>query len=109
MPFLDFWSKLRVGMKKYKIKRDKYRKVRGGTSKIFLIKCAACGNLLLVYQKDGPGILKRLYWDRILEWQQKMDYACQKCKAVFGTEYLYEKENRPAIRLYVDAVKKTIL
>lgn len=91
---------------KYKIKRDKYRKARGGVSKTLLIKCGVCENPLLVYQKDGPGILKRLYLDRILEWQQKKNYSCQKCRAIFGTEYLYEKENRPAIRLYAGAVKK---
>jgi hypothetical protein len=90
----------------YKLKRDKYRKARGGVSIIYLIKCAACGNNILVYQKDGSGILKRLYLDRIFKWQQKNNNFCQKCGVVFGNEYIYEKENRPAIRLYAGAIKK---
>lgn len=50
-----------------KIKKDKFLKQRGGTTKIIDIFCRKCGKLLLVYQKDGPGWLKRLYLNRILK------------------------------------------
>lgn len=93
-------------MRRYKIKRDQYRKTRGNVSTIYLLKCTVCGNHLVCYQKDGLGVLKRLYLDRILEWYQNQDAICQKCGAIFGTKDLYEKEKRPVIRLYVGAVGK---
>ena len=43
------------------MKRDKYFKERGGTAKIIDVCCLSCGNILFVYQKDGPGWLKRCY------------------------------------------------
>ena len=45
-------------------KRDKYQKSRG-QPQFLEIYCAQCQVLVLVYQKDGPGQLKRLYLDRI--------------------------------------------
>ena len=44
---------------------DKYKKVRGGYSRLLEISCEKCGSVLCHYQKDGPGILKRMYFDRI--------------------------------------------
>lgn len=94
-----------------KIKRDKYRKFRGGTSKFLNIYCANCKEFLLLYQKDGPGPLKRLYLDRIFEpeeftkWQdianikEVPNLICSNCKTVIGTPYIYEKENRKALLL----------
>ncbi len=49
-----------------KIKKDKYFRERGGTAKIIRISCMQCGNTVLVYQKDGPGWLKRCYLNRIV-------------------------------------------
>jgi ribosomal protein S27E len=46
--------------------KDRYRAVRGGSSAYLTIGCAACGTPLLLYQKDGPGTLYRMYLDRIL-------------------------------------------
>ena len=48
------------------MKKDKYLRERGGTAKIIDVACTKCGNILLVYQKDGPGWLKRCYLNRIL-------------------------------------------
>lgn len=53
-----------------KIKRDKYLRERGGTAKIINVSCARCGKLLLIYQKDGPGWLKRCYLNRII-WPEE--------------------------------------
>jgi hypothetical protein len=50
-----------------KIKRDKYLRERGGTAKLIKVSCMKCGELLFVYQKDGPGWLKRCYLNRIVE------------------------------------------
>jgi len=50
-----------------KIKRDKYFRKRGGTAKIVKVSCMKCGRILFVYQKDGPGWLKRCYLNRIIE------------------------------------------
>lgn len=50
-----------------KIKRDKYFRERGKSAKIINIACMKCGHVLFVYQKDGPGWLKRCYLNRIIE------------------------------------------
>jgi len=47
------------------MKKDKYLKARGGTAHMIDIGCAKCGALVLYYQKDGPGWLKRCYLNRI--------------------------------------------
>jgi hypothetical protein len=49
-----------------KIKKDKYLRERGGTAKIINVSCDKCGKLIFVYQKDGPGWLKRCYLNRIV-------------------------------------------
>jgi len=46
--------------------KDKYLRERGGTAKIINVSCMNCGKLFFVYQKDGPGWLKRSYINRIL-------------------------------------------
>lgn len=53
-------------MKEFKIKSDKYLQQRGGTAKFINIICSKCNNLIFVYQKDGPGWLKRCYINRIV-------------------------------------------
>ncbi|KKS56835.1 MAG: hypothetical protein UV23_C0035G0007, partial [Candidatus Nomurabacteria bacterium GW2011_GWF1_42_40] len=53
-------------MKVFTLKRDKFRKARGGYARILEIRCEKCGHFLALYQKDGPGPLKRMYVDRIL-------------------------------------------
>ena len=46
--------------------KDKHLRKRGGTAKLINVSCMKCGKLLFVYQKDGPGWLKRGYLNRIL-------------------------------------------
>lgn len=86
--------------------KDKYRRVRGGTSVIYKITCAECGEYLCHYQKDGGGALRRLYIDRILETSLLIGGVCP-CGNWFGTPYIYKLENRPAIRLRPGAIKKS--
>ena len=65
------------------MKKDKYFRKRGGTAKIIDVSCAVCGKLIFVYQKDGPGWLKRCYLNRIVEPEE---YAkMQKDKTIKDT------------------------
>lgn len=98
-----------MGKTKINFKVDKYKKTRGGRSRLLSISCAICGSFIFLYQKDGPGTLKRVYLDRILgifNAASKKTLTCSKCQGVLGTYYLYLKEQRPAFRLYQDAVVK---
>jgi len=48
-----------------KFKSDIFKKNRGGYSRWLLLNCEKCKNPIATYQKDGPGMLKRLYLDRM--------------------------------------------
>ena len=102
-----------------KFKSDKYKKSRGGYSRLLDISCAKCGQHLCFYQKDGPGILKRMYLDRIYESTQFSNLEnkplknipqlhCPNCSQLIGIPYIYEKEKRLAFRLFVGGVLKKI-
>jgi hypothetical protein len=102
-----------------KFKSDKYRKSRGGYSRFLNVLCEHCGVKILVYQKDGPGPLKRLYLDRIFTPENLANFqklstnkipnlTCSKCKSVLAVPYIYKKEQRKAYRLFVGAVTKKI-
>jgi ribosomal protein S27E len=103
----------------FKFKKDKYKRARGGHSRLLNVSCRKCGNLVLIYQKDGPGNLRRLYLDRIFfpkplaDQQNKplnqiYSLKCKICGEILGTPYIYPKEKRKAFRLYTDAVIKKI-
>ncbi len=96
---------------KLSLKSDKYKKRRGGYSRWLLLNCEKCKSPISFYQKDGPGILKRLYIDRIvgLKSTAGKNLTCGKCKRVLGVRMIYEKEDRPAYRLFVGAVEKKIV
>jgi len=100
------------------LKNDKYKRSRGGHSKLLDIQCAKCHEHLFNYQKDGTGTLKRMYLDRIYD---SMRYSglenisikdvpkliCPKCNEIIGLPYTYKKENRSALRIVnVGVVKK---
>lgn len=97
--------------KEYKIRKDRYRKARGGTSKVLDIFCSECSNRIMVYQKDGPGNLLRCYFDRI-GWPPELsvlkqtesvnnipNLVCSRCNSVIGTPMIYSSENRSAFRM----------
>lgn len=92
-------------------KSDRFKKNRGGYSRWLLLSCEKCKNPISFYQKDGPGILKRLYFDRIViaKGLAGKYLICKKCKTVLGIKIMYKKENRPAYRLFVGAVEKKIV
>ncbi|MBI3685011.1 hypothetical protein HY250_01260 [Candidatus Azambacteria bacterium] len=94
-----------------KLKHDKYKKARGGYSRLLSISCQKCNAPICFYQKDGSGNLRRMYRDRIIEPKislTRKDLTCPKGHLV-GIKMLYEKENRPAFRLFVDSVIKKIV
>ena len=104
---------------KFILKRDKYKSARGGYSRLLDILCRNCEHVVVVYQKDGPGNLRRMYLDRIFSPEemtglQTLDIKevpmlkCPHCGEILGTPYIYAKEKRPAFRLYQDAVIKRI-
>lgn len=99
-------------MKPTVLKSDRFKKARGGYSRLLEISCAACGARICHYQKDGPGILKRMYVDRIVNPSKPpgaKGLDCPGCKAGLGVRMIYKKEDRPAYRLFVGAVaKKTV-
>ena len=98
-------------MENIKLKKDKYRRARDGYSRLLKISCERCGNIVALYQKDGPGPLKRMYLDRIIEPSNVVEksFTCGKCKHLLGVRYIYEKEKRPAFRLFEGAVTKKIM
>ena len=98
-------------MPKIIFKNDKYKKTRGGYSRLLKISCEKCGEYICKYQKDGPGNLRRMYIDRISEPKvsiSKKDLSCSKGH-LLGVKIIYDKEKRPAFRLFVDAVIKKII
>lgn len=92
------------------MKNDKYKKARGGWSRMLDICCEHCGSHICFYQKDGPGPLKRMYHDRIDGFSTKNNkLECPKCESVLGIGITYEKENRSAYRLFVGSITKKIV
>ena len=95
----------------FTFKNDRYKQARGEYSRFLNIYCNSCKTHLLLYQKDGPGPLKRMYVDRIFAPKLqtgKKELICKNCKKIIGTFYIYQKEDRPAIRLYQDSVIKKV-
>lgn len=96
---------------KFKLKSDKYRKARGGYSRFLNIYCSTCKSFIFLYQKDGPGTLKRAYLDRIFAPESLSNFqnisdikdvptlVCSNCKSLIGTPYIFKKENRKAYLL----------
>ncbi len=65
------------------LKKDKFRRDRGGSSRFLTIICTICKSILAQYQKDGPGELKRMYLDRIsnsILIEKGKNYCCPKCE-----------------------------
>jgi len=93
-----------------KLKSDKYKKARGGSSKLLQISCAECGEIICDYQKDGPGSLKRMYLDRISNPNVSISEKSLKCSQghLLGVAIIYKKENRPAFRLIIESVRKSM-
>jgi len=83
----------------------------GGYSRLLEIRCEKCDSLVCHYQKDGPGNLRRMYLDRILDKKVPLSRKRLSCSKghILGIKIIYQEENRPAFRLFVDAIKKKII
>ena len=103
----------------FEFKKDKYKSVRGKYSRLLNLYCRVCGNFFAIYQKDGPGILRRLLLDRILYPKNLVNLEnkpltkikilqCSKCKEDIATPYMYKKENRKAFKVYQDAIVRKV-
>lgn len=102
------------------LKNDKYKKNRGGYSRLLEISCEGSGAAIGYYQKDGPGILKRMYLDRIYKSDDYSNLSnksldelpqltCKQCKRHLGVPMVFEKEKRFAFRLFQGSVTKKIV
>ena len=107
-------------MSKSLLKSDKFKRVRGGDSRLLNISCAKCSEHITYYQKDGPGMLKRMYLDRIhpltgfenypnTKLNQIPKLTCPKCRELVGVPIVYDKEKRLAYRVFAGAVAKKIV
>jgi hypothetical protein len=97
--------------KTFTLKQDAYRQTRGGYARFLNIYCANCKAHVLLYQKDGPGVLLRLYLDRIFAPEHLMgleqiadihqvpDLRCPSCASLLGVPYIWEEEQRKSFLL----------
>ncbi|MCL5746688.1 MAG: hypothetical protein M1277_00175 [Patescibacteria group bacterium] len=92
-----------------KLKNDVYRKSRGGYSRLLEIRCSSCNEKLFDYQKDGPGIIKRMYVDRIYKDVSGSSLKCRNCGKLIGSLTIYEKEKRPAYAVRPGTIRKRIV
>lgn len=99
-------------MNQHSFKNDRYAKSRGGNSHFLDLYCSNCNYHLLLYQKDGRGVLLRLYIDRIFEpptlaklqfeCKSKNDMPnikCSNCQKIIAIPMVYKLENRLAFSL----------
>jgi len=94
----------------YKFQRDRFQKARGGHSRVLDVRCEHCNTHIAYYQKDGPGSLLRMYVDRFIdETPRGEQLGCVGCKRTLGVRIIYEKEKRPAYRLFAGAVTKRVV
>lgn len=103
----------------FSLKRDRFKSSRGGHSRLLNVCCRKCETVAVVYQKDGPGSLLRLYLDRIFAPDELVGLQslniddvpmlkCNKCSQLLGTPYIYVKEKRKAYRLHQDSAIKRL-
>ena len=101
-------------------KNDLYKCVRKGKSHLLELSCAERGHRVGFYQKDGAGLLKRIYIDRILAGEAMAtkkisslkslsSLHCKKCKELLGIPVLFGEERRYAYRLFTGAITKKIV
>ncbi|OGM25752.1 hypothetical protein A3D00_02625 [Candidatus Woesebacteria bacterium RIFCSPHIGHO2_02_FULL_38_9] len=96
----------------YQFIRDVYKNNRGSWSRVLDVTCHYCKKHLFFYQKDGPGLLKRSYIDRIIDLRPKIskEFHCFHCNELLGIFQPYKKENnRPAFSWLVGALEYQIV
>ncbi len=100
-----------------RVRKDKYLRDRGNVFKILQISCARCNKEIMLYQKDGRGMLHRLYLNRILapenlaclqdtvESANELERLICECGNIIGIP-MYHWEGRVAFRLINSTFKK---
>jgi len=107
-------------MPRRKFKNDRFKKARAIFSRMLEISCAGCGNVILEYQKEGPGSLKRMYLDRIhapkslvglnrKELASLTPLLCDKCDTRLAIPYRYKREGRLAFRVIPGTIAKKVI
>ena len=105
---------------KFKLKKDKFFRDKGGEAKFINVSCMNCGKLLFVYQKDMPrGWLKRCYLNRIVypeKWSRlqenifdlkNLEYLKCECGELIGSP-MKHKDGRLAFHLIRGKFKRTV-
>lgn len=92
--------------KTFTLIKDKYSEARDGKSAFLNLYCDHCGEFILLYQKDGSGPLKRMYFDRIIAPTDYSQYQnsktmnkipninCRSCRRLIAVPGMYDKEDR---------------
>jgi len=102
-----------------KVRNDRYRKARGGTSVFLQLICSKCETEVAIYQKDGPGSLLRCYFNRFFwpDYLTKLGerpdpkggtqttWTCPNCSFNLGSRTSHV-DGRSAYRLVRGAIKK---
>lgn len=104
----------------FELKNDRYRRARGGKAFVIELQCSKCTAIILIYQKDGDGQLKRCYFNRILapaelerlqhnpNIRQPNDapkLVCPQCRLVVGAPICHH-DGRLAFRLRLGSFLK---
>ena len=104
-------------MENSQFKNDRYKRARGGYSRLLIISCEECGRHICDHQKDGPGILRRIYLDRISnskKYSGLRDVSigkippmkCDPRDRILGVCVNYDKENRLTYCMFVGVATK---
>lgn len=94
----------------YKIKNDKFQKSRGGTSCILDVRCDHCAGHVCYYQKKRPRLTQAYVICRMINLQPTGEsLLCAGCQRLLGVRVIWQKEDRPAYRLFAGAVTKKII
>jgi hypothetical protein len=102
------------------MRKDKFRSARGGRSRLLRISCSGCETEILLYQKDGPGTLKRMYFDRIhaperlvgLQHKDQKQLAmltCGACGRMIGVPTYTKKKRGMRSAVFQDAITKHVM
>ena len=94
----------------YRFKNDKFQKSRGGNSRVLDVCCKSCKEHIAYYQKDGPGLLKRVYVDRFIDINPNTPgLDGNPVNGFLGGWLDIKKEKEPGVDFYVAAFRKKMV
>lgn len=97
----------------FKLTHDRYSNARPGQSRFYNLYCARCRHHVCLYQKDGTGMLVRLYKKRIMAPTNLLkpnakEIRCPHCKVFLAAHYIYDKEQRSAYLVQAGAIVRRV-